>query len=145
MTKIVTVIALLVLPLLSFSQNKFLSHLQEKYKNDNVFTLSLTGNFLKFIVDSEAAENDPELRQLARKIQSLRILAVSNTSKDYSSRDMRKLKKEIRKQSFEEVISVKSGKGQLQLLVKDKHGKPTELIVIIDKDSEGFITMDFSE
>lgn len=145
MTKIVTVIALFFLPLVSFSQNKSLSALQKKYKDDNVFTFSFTGNILKFLDDTGVAGNDPELRRLAQKIQSLHLLAVSSGSKGYSSRDIRKLKKEIRKQAFEEVISVKSGKGQLQLLVRDQHGKPTEVIMIIHKDSEGFITMDFSE
>ena len=145
MTKIVTVLALFFLPLFSFSQNRSLSALQKKYKDDNVFTFSFSGNILKFLDGVEFAGNDPEFKLLAKKIQSLHMLGVSSRSKGYSSRDIRKLKKEIRKQAFEEVISVKSGKGQLQLLVRDRHGKPTEVIMIIHKDSEGFITMDFSE
>ncbi|MBA4167066.1 MAG: DUF4252 domain-containing protein [Chitinophagaceae bacterium] len=145
MTKIViTLIALILFPFLSFSQNRSLSALQKKYKDGNVLTLSLTGNILKFLGDPKA-ENDPERMRLAQKISSLHILAVSNKSEGYSSRDIRKLKKEIRKQSFEEVISLKSSGGQLQLLVRDQNGEPNELIMILDKDADGFITMDLSE
>jgi hypothetical protein len=122
MTKIVTAIALMFLPFLSFSQEKILSDLHEKYKEDNVLTVNLNGKDIKF-----------------------RLLAVSNTSKHYSPRDIRRLKKEIRRRSFEELVAIKSEDGQLQLHVKDKNGKPTEGILIIDKDSEGFITMDFSQ
>jgi hypothetical protein len=128
MIKTVAVIAFFALPFVSFSQNKSVAALHEKYKEDNVFTLNFTGN-----------------SDLADALRSLHILAVSSGSKGYSPRDIRKLKKQIGKQSFEELFSVKSNGGQLQLLARDRNGKPGELIMIIDKDSEGFITMDLSE
>jgi hypothetical protein len=145
MTKLVTVITLFFLPFLAFSQTKSLAALEKKYNNDNAFSLSLTGNILGFLSESKFVQNDPELRRFTKKVQSLRILAVSNKSKNYSPRDIRKLKAEIRKQSFEELISVKSDNGQLQLMVRDQQGKPGELLMIIDKDTEGFITLNLSE
>ena len=119
--------------------------MHKKYKNDNSFSLSVTGDILKFLGDSDLAADDPDLRQLAKTIQSLRILAVSSGSKNYSPKDIRKLKREIRKQPFEELFSLKSDSGQLQLLLKDRNGKPSELIMILDNDADGFITMDLSE
>jgi hypothetical protein len=118
MIKIVALAAFFLAPFISFAQNKSVDALHEKYKGDNVFTVNS---------------------------KSLKILAVSNGANGYSPRDIKKLKKQIGQQSFEELFSVKSGGGQLQLLAKDRNGKPGELIMIIDKDSEGFITMDLSE
>jgi hypothetical protein len=145
MIKTVAVIAVFFLPLFSFSQNSSVAALHKKYKNDNSFSLSVTGDILKFLGDSDLAADDPDLRQLAKTIQSLRILAVSSGSKNYSPKDIRKLKREIRKQPFEELFSLKSDGGQLQLLLKDRNGKPSELIMILDNDADGFITMDLSE
>jgi len=145
MTKFIAIIALFALPLLSCSQNKSLSSLEKKYKDDNSFKLSVSGNFLQFIADSDNEDIDPEIRQLARKIRSLHILAVSKNSEGYSPRDIRRLKARIKKENFEEVMSVKSDGGELKLLVRDKNGKPTQLVLIMDKDQEGFITMDLSE
>jgi hypothetical protein len=78
------------------------------------------------------------------KNKSLKILAVSKDAKGYSPRDIKKLKKQIGNRAFEELFSVKSNGGQLQLLSKNRNGKRDELVMIPDKDSEGFITLDFS-
>ncbi len=145
MTKLIAIIALFTIPLLSCSQNKSLSSLEKKYKDDNSFKLSVSGNFLQFVADSDNEDIDPEIRQLARKIRSLHILAVSKNSKGYSQRDVRRLKDRIKKEHFEELMSVKSDGGELKLLVRDHHGKPAQLVLIMDKDQEGFITMDLSE
>jgi hypothetical protein len=145
MTKFIAIIALFTLPLLSCSQNKSLSSFEKKYKDDNSFKLSVSGNFLQFIADSDNEDIDPEIRRLARKIRSLHILAVSKNSEGYSPRDIRRLKDRIKKENFEEVMSVKSDGGELKLLVRDHQGKPTQLVLIMDKDQEGFITMDLSE
>ena len=119
MIKITAIIALLSLPFISFSQRSSVAELQKKYKNGSTFTL----NFDK----------------------SLQILAVSSDSKEYSADDIKKLKKAIRRQDFEELMSVKSGKGQLQVHLMNKKGKPAQLIMIADNESEGFIALDFTE
>jgi hypothetical protein len=46
------------------------------------------------------------------KNKSLKILALSKDVKGYSPRDIKKLKKEIGNQAFEELFSVKSNGGQ---------------------------------
>lgn len=124
MTKIITAAALFFLPFCCLAQKSAVAELQKKYKDDNVFSLSVNGD---------------------NKKQILQILAVSSGSKGYSSHDINKLKKEISKQPFEEVVSIKSGTGQLQFHVMDKKGKPTKWVMIIDNDKDGFITMDFSD
>lgn len=144
MTKSLAVMVLFVLPLFSFSQSSSLTSLHEKYKSDNVFSLSVAGDILKCLTETDLAADDPELKEFFKAVQSLHILAVSNDSKKYSPRDIRKLKREIKRQSFEELVSLKADGGQLQVWLRDRKGKPGELVMIIDKDDEGFITMDLS-
>ncbi|MBL7697470.1 MAG: DUF4252 domain-containing protein [Chitinophagaceae bacterium] len=119
MIKVIAIIALLSLPFVSFSQKNSVAELQKKYKNGNTFTLNFDN--------------------------SLQILAVSSSSKEYSADDIKKLKKSIRRQDFEELMSIKNGKGQLQVHLMDRKGKPAQLIMIADNESEGFIALDFTE
>jgi predicted MPP superfamily phosphohydrolase len=145
MTKLVVVISIFFLPIFSFSQNKSLSALEKKYRDNNSFSLILTGDILKFLNNSDLVQNDPELRKFTQKIRVLRVLGVSSKSKKYSPRDIRRLKAEIKRQSFEELMSISSNDGKLKLLVRERNGKPCELTMIADKDAEGFITLSLSE
>lgn len=123
MTKVIAVAALFCLPFCCFAQRNSVADLQKKYKDDNVFSISVNGE---------------------KKKQILQVLAVSSASKGYSSQDIKRLKKEISKQPFEELFSVKNATGQLQLHIAEKNGKPSKWVMIIDNESDGFITMDFS-
>jgi hypothetical protein len=118
MVKLPVVIALVSLSFVSCAQSKSVADLQKKYKDESAFTL-------KF--------ND-----------ALQIIAVSSNAKHYSARDIKKLKKEISKQDYEELMSIKNGKGELQVRVIEKKGKPTKFVLIADNESEGFIALDFT-
>lgn len=143
MTTIVKVLALLLIPVASFSQNA-VADLEKKYNGDNSFSLQVTGNFLHFLEGDGTNIKDPEIREFIKKLSSLRILAVSNRSKGYSSADIKNLKREIKRQHFDELMSVKSDNGQLQLVMKDRKGEPSQMILILDKNAEGFVTVNLA-
>ena len=126
----------------SFSQSKSLATLQNKYADDNSFTLNMSGNWLNALFDSDELQCDEDLKQFIRKVSSLKVLVVGKNAKHYSAKDLKKLKAEIKRANFEELVSVKSGDGNLTLMIKDRNGKFSELILLADEDDQGFVTID---
>lgn len=118
MIKSIIIIALFSIPFVSCSQTKSVAKLQEKYKDENSFTLTFNN--------------------------ALKIIAVSSNAKNYSAKDIRRLKKELSEQNFEELMSIKNGKGEFHVHVIEKNGKATKLVMTADNESDGFIALDFT-
>ncbi len=118
MLKTIAILALFSVPFVSCGQTKSVAELQRKYKDESAFTLTFNN--------------------------ALKIIAVSSNAKHYSAKDIRRLKREIGRQNFEELMSIKNDKGQFQVHVIEKDGKPAKLVMIADNDSEGFIALDFT-
>ena len=136
---IISLLFAAALPFLSFAQSTSVSDLQEKYKDkSDCFTLTMSGNILSMFSGSGDGG-----KETSKTTPSLRILFVPKSSDGYTARDMKRLKAEIKRQSFEEVMSVKSKNGNIKALIKDSNGKMKEFVVLVDNTEEGFGALDF--
>lgn len=103
-----------------------------KYKNyENATQLKLQGWLIRLAAkhtDEEGAE------QLLKKITHLRLLSIEDGN-PVSLEESRDLIKQLKKESYEELLNVRDGTERVDILIREKKDVITEILLLVsDKD-----------
>jgi hypothetical protein len=132
MKKILIAIAILAIPFLASSQNESIEKFYNKYVgNEKVSDISLNGWILS-MASKMAKEEGSEILQ---KITKLRIMLTEE--KDIVSRaDVKQLMRDIRKNDFEDLMTVRDEGTRVNFMIREKGENITNVLVIIHGDGE---------
>ena len=133
MKNIIIAIAMLAIPMSGFCQHESIENFYNKYIEDEKVTdINLNGwvlSLASLIADEETGE------EVLNKITQLRIM-IAEEKNIVSKSDLKKLMKEVRKNSFEDLITVRDGNDRINFMIREKGDKITNVLVIVNGDNE---------
>ena len=137
-------IILISLPFLAHSQSKSLEALRASYKDiPNSFDMSFGGNFLgmsNWIINEEG---DKEVQELIKSINNMHLFTLPIGATGIDSEEVAQLKSDMSKEAYEELVVVREGKDHINMLIKEKNGVISSLVMLIE-DQEDLTILDFS-
>jgi len=104
-----------------------------QYKDyDDVTHVKLQGWLLK--IASRHADDD-SAEKLLRKISHLRIMTMENGSL-VTPASYNQLLREVRDESFEDLLQLREGSERIDILFKEKNGEITDVLLLISSEDE---------
>jgi len=133
MKNLMLILITTIIPFLATAQQKNIEAFYEKYAElENVTNINMNGTFLKMTCDS----ND---ENIFNKITNLRVMVMEKTNQiDY--RDLKTLRKDIRHKGFEDLIKVRDGQAQVDIMLREKDDLITNVLIIVN-DVDGFVLL----
>ena len=136
MKKIMIAIAILAIPFLASSQSESIENFYEKYiENEKISDISLNGWILSLA--SKMSEEDGT--EILQKITKLRIMIAEEKGIIQKS-DIKKLMKDVRKNDFEDLMTIRDGDARINFMVREKGNTITNVLVVIN-DGGDFILL----
>ena len=126
-------------------QSNAILDFQKRYKDSGkYFSVKIEGGLLKILSNVET--NDPdaqELIKLINGIEAIDIHSISKTESNFTSEDAGAFMKKIKKEKFEDLMVVNDSDGKINFLIKESHGKISDLILLVN-DKDEFLVMNIS-
>ena len=127
------------------SQSQAVLDFHGKYKdNGKYISVKIEGGLLKML--SSVDTNDEDTREFldaVSKIDAIDVHSVNRSEGDFDESDIRTFRRDIKKESYDELMVVRDGDSNIDFLVKEKRGKISELLFIVDEPDE-FIIVNIS-
>lgn len=132
MKKIIIAIAILAIPFFAQSQHECIEKFYNKYvSNEKVTDISLNG----WILSLASKMSDEEGTEILEKITKLRIM-IAEEENIVSKTDVKKLMKDVRKNKFEDLMTVRDEDVRVNFMIREEGEKITNVLVIISGDDE---------
>jgi len=124
-------------PLFLFGQTKSIKNFYKKYTNyENASDVTLQGWVLKMasnFADDETAE------RMLQKITKLRVLTMEEGNL-VKQTDYQKLMNDIRKDAFEDLMEIRSGTQQINMLIREDGDTITDIVLFVN-DVDNFVLL----
>jgi hypothetical protein len=126
---------ILFMPAMSFGQSKSVTRFRADFKeSSNMFFYSSTLKMLN-------TENNPEISDLLKDIEEIRVLNYDKVSVKFSNEDIRGLKNALKDEQFNSIMEFQEKGNSIYLYSREKHGKTVGFVAIID-NNEKFVLID---
>lgn len=134
-----TIIVLLlafVLPLTSSAQRSINHFIDKYYDKENVTTVELSGFVLKM---AAKFVDEDEGKEIIASISRLQVLVMEGQN-HVTKKDLNIFKTKIRKDNFEELMSVRSGSTSIDFFIKEENGVIKNILLLVS-DKEEFVLL----
>lgn len=132
---------LALMPVLTRAQSKALDTFQRKYKGaEESFSLNVSGGVLRLLMWFDGNEEDRELKEFAKEVKHVKIFRVPQRKHGLSLADFNHLKEEVRKEAFDELMTVRSDDGNVDILIKEKNDLISDILLLIN-DQDDFVVL----
>lgn len=132
-TKLI-IICTFLFGLSTFAQSNAIDKLFKKYSgSEHVTEINISSKMFAMFgyLDAETKEDQDALDAI-KGIKSLYMMTTENTDEAES---MRATAKQIKKENFEPLMTVKDGDDDIEFLIQEKDGVVSEFIMLVDSDS----------
>ena len=134
----------IISPFLAQSQSKSLEALRASYKDiPNSFDMSFGGNFLGMSNYILNEDDDKEVKELIKSINNLHLFTLPIGEGGIDTKSLTKLRKDMSKEAYEELVVIRDGKDHINMLIKEKNGIISSLVMLIE-DQQDVTILDFS-
>lgn len=129
MKKILFSMLFLALAMPVFCQNDLISNLFNKYNGQEGITIvNVTGDMLKIMSQAEQERRDTVLQS---RLDAVRILSTEGSCDQKSALDLRsEVYDKLDKSAYKEMISVKQDSEDVFIMMKEKDGHVSEILII---------------
>jgi len=137
-TRFILVLAIL-LSLSSYAQSSAIDKLFKKFSgNENITEVNISAKMFSLFgyIDADNEEDQESLDAL----KGIKSLYLMSTEKKEEATQMRATAKQIKKENFEPLMTVRDGDDDIEFLIQEKDGVVSELIMLVDSDSN-FLVM----
>lgn len=147
MKKATLIVALALVSSITFSQSKSIDSFKNKYKDDRDATkVTLQGNIFK-LISSIAEYSDDEdaqaLSKIADGIKSMQILSLPKYETRLDPDEIKQLKSNIKKDSYEELMNMKEGRETVVIYSQGSEDEVRNMLILVeDKDDFVLINID---
>jgi len=149
MKKTTTLLAALILLSATFvlGQSKSVDAFKNKYKDDRDATvITLQGNIFKLIssiADYSDDEDAQALSKVADGIKSMQILSLPKYETGLDSEEIKQLKSNLKKESYEELMNIKEGRETVVIYSQGSEDEVRNMLILVEeKDEFVLITID---
>jgi hypothetical protein len=145
MVRILHFIAAFLISFYTYGQSRSIRDFHEKYRDSGTyFSIRIDGGILKCLSNFETNDEDTkELMEVVNKIEAIDIHAIGRDDPGLEVDDIQKLKKNIKRDKYEELMIVKGDDGNVDFLIKEANGKVSDLLLIVDGKEE-FLVMNIN-
>lgn len=119
----------------SFAQSETIQELHEKY--DDAFAMFFYKNTLNML----NMQDNKEFQALIDGIEKMKLLRIDKSANDFTKDHFKQLVKDYRSEDFEELMTVKQEKMNINAYIKESGGK-TKGIVILLNEAENLTVLD---
>ena len=120
--------------LLPINAQDFLTEfLEGKPNKSENLTVSISGRMLRLAAAADS-KADKDFREFAENVDRIRIVTLN----EINSNDKKRIKKLL--ESFEELMTVEQSEQNISMYTKEKKGKITEFVLIVDMGGMQMIT-----
>ncbi len=113
---------------IAFGQTRSLNRFINKNKtSDNALAITVPGWLFdaasfsaKYIDDNESKDEIKDILKIAKKIKRIRLLVVNNEEGGFNPKHVQKLRKGLKRERFEELLTVHSEDADVQFMIKEK-------------------------
>ncbi len=128
--KLIIIAALMTLPLLGNAQSKSLKKIYSTYdKQEDAVNISINGNILNMFNWYKNDEKDEALEKIAKAVTSLKIFSISKGEDGMDKYAMRKFRKSIQAEDFEDLMTIRKPEGNFYVMVKERNGIVKDLVM----------------
>lgn len=114
---------------LAFGQTRATQELHEKY--DGAFTMFFYKSTLKMMTP----EDNQEFRELIGGIEKAKLLRV-NKSNGFEEEDVENYIGEIKRQAYEEAMTIRHDGNNMNIFVKENNGKTEGVILFMNSEND---------
>ena len=126
----------MVFPFFINAQTEGITNFWEKYsQHENATEINITGGFIKFM----ASFAEDEEADIAEKIMGLRVL-VMDEGNIVVPTDFKKLVKEVKRNAFEELMTIRDGSTTVDFMIREKDDTITDVLILVN-DEENFVLL----
>lgn len=127
------------------SQSQAVLDFHSKYKDDGKYlSVKIEGGLLKMLSSIETSDEETkEFLDAVSKIDAIDVHSINREDGDFSESDIKAFKRDIRKEDYDELMTVRDGDSNIDFLVKEKKGRISELLFIVDETDE-FVIVNIS-
>ncbi len=145
MKKPIISLLLVFLAVGAFAQSSAVLNFHERFKNNGKYlSVRIEGGLLKILSNIETDDEDAQdMIKVLSKLESIDLHAIDKNEKDFNSAYVKDFKNAIKKEKYEELMIVRDGDTKVDFLVKEKKGKISDLLMVIDENNE-FVLLSFS-
>jgi hypothetical protein len=126
-------------------QSKAVMNFHNKYKdNGKYLSVKIEGGLLKMLSNVETNDEDTqEFLDAVSKIEAIDVHSIDRSEDDFDESDIWRFKKEIRKEKYDELMIVRDGNSDVDFLIKERKGKISDLLLVVDEPDE-FVIVNIS-
>ena len=123
--------------------------LVQRVKSAHVEVLGQTvakieGGLLKMLSSIDTNDDDTrEFLDAVSKIDAIDVHSIDRSEADFDESDVRSFKRDINRENYDELMIVRDGDSNIDFLVKEKSGRISELLFIVDEPDE-FVIVNIS-
>jgi len=136
---------LLLVGMAGFSQSQAVMDFHNKYKdNGKYLSVRIDGGILNLLSSIET--NDEEAQEMLdamSKIDAINVHSIDRDEDEFAESDIEKFKKDVQKEKYDELMIVRDGDTDVDFLIKEKKGKISDLLLVVDEPDE-FIIVNIS-
>jgi len=141
MKKLAVMIFAVAISATAFGQSKTVENFRNKYKNDrDAKVVSLSGGLFELLSSiaswDESDEEAMAISRIADNIRSLEILSIPLYKSGFSHEDIDKMRSDLEKESYEELMTVKDGHERVYFLTQGDKNTIKNMLVLIREDDE---------
>ena len=138
-------IALLLLPAVSFGQSKSIESFISQYQdNEEVSVVSIEGSLFSLLasmadLDDEDAENYEEMEAVKRvfsNIESMKIVSVPYKVAKFDNTKIKEFKSELKKDDYSELMSLRDDGKNMTFMAQGEDSELSNMVALIDEDDK---------
>jgi len=133
--------SLLLLGKTGFGQSQAVMEFHDKYKdNGKYLSVRIDGGILNML--SGIKTNDEEAQEMLNamsKIDAINVHSIDRDEDEFAESDIEKFKKNVQKDKYDELMIVRDGDTYVDFLIKEKKGKISDLLLVVDEPDEFII------
>jgi len=130
---------------MSLCQSQAVMDFHNKYKdNGKYLSVRIEGGLLKMLSNIDTNDKDTkEFLNAVSKIEAIDVHSIDRNESDFSDSEVNSFKKAIRKENYDELMIVRDGDSNIDFLIKEKKGKISDLLFVVDEPEE-FVIVNIS-
>lgn len=128
MKRISLTLVLMILTLVGFSQDQYLDNFFSKYQKNGGINISMDspGPWLSGILS-----NDKDAQSFAKKITGFHMMMLDKTDNPALESDLAELNRNLSKENFDELVSVKKSDNRVSLLARDAGNYISDMFLVV--------------
>ncbi len=130
--------SLLLSSITAFSQSQAVMDFHNKYKDSGKYlSVRIDGGLLNLLSGIET--NDEEAREMLDamgKIDAINVHSIDRDEDDFQESDIDRFKRDVKKEKYDELMIVRDGDANVDFLIKEKKGKISDLLLVVDETDE---------